>query len=199
MERQAMPWTTVRRSIRATRRTSCVLLAASCALFIVGMLHIGCATVVAHTLTCMSNMKQLGMGMQLYMQDYDERLPACVMWDHAVESRLAKAGKQDDDSVEHPFQCPAATSPASYGMNAALSAAREADVDSPAQTVLLFDADAPTRSFAGGPHDLARSRHDNMPVVVFLNGHAEWANRFTEDAPNWNIKMPNAKARTAGR
>src|SRR5436309_11005749 len=30
----------------------------------------------ARTTTCLSNLKQVGLGMQLYAQDYDEKLPA---------------------------------------------------------------------------------------------------------------------------
>src|SRR5262245_17029298 len=37
----------------------------------------------AHQATCLSNEKQIGNALMLYVQDYDERMPTCCAWGKA--------------------------------------------------------------------------------------------------------------------
>ena len=51
--------------------------------------------------------------------------------------------------------------------------------------VLLFDADAPIRSFAGGAKDVAYGRHYGLPNLAFADGHAKSANVIFQKTLNW--------------
>lgn len=72
------------------------------------------------------------------------------------------------------------------------------DIESPAETVLLFDANAPHRSFAGGAQDLARERHLEEPTVIYADGHTRNANTYTMAKLLWTPKEAPKQAQ-AGR
>ena len=101
----------------------------------------------------------------MYSQDYDERLPVAGRWADGLQ-RYDKGMGADE------FRCPTAQSPAGYAMNAALGGALLDDIEQPSETILLFEADAPRRSFAGGVGDVAWVRHTFRPAFTFADGHA---------------------------
>jgi prepilin-type processing-associated H-X9-DG protein len=176
-----------RQVANSLRVASCTLLGVSTAAFSISLFHVGCASLKAHSVQCMSHIKELALGAVMYSQDYDERLPPAARWAEAIESRVGQAAaKKNATAGEDPFRCPAAESPASYGMNAALDRLSFSQIDAPADTVMVFDAVAATRSFAGGARDIARTRHNNTPNLAFADGHARWANAFALEKINWS-------------
>ena len=151
----------------------------SCAVFLVAFFHVGCASLSAHSSQCLSNIKQLSTGMMMYAQDYDERLPASSTWAEAIDTKMREAAASNSSAGKDPFRCPAAESPASYGMNVFMGGRAFSEMEAPSNTVLLFDADAPIRSFAGKAENVARNRHNGAPNMAFADGHAKWVNAFT--------------------
>jgi prepilin-type processing-associated H-X9-DG protein len=188
----------IRRTGMVIRMVSRVLFAASLAIFGIAFVHLGCAALVAHSVQCMSNMKQLALGTLMYSEDFDERLPVAAQWSEKIAPYLKKAAQSETNHSGDPFLCPAAESPASYGMNAALSGVSMSDMEVAQVNVLLFEADAPNRSFAGGVQDVARERHDGAPNFAFADGHAKSANAFVrEELLNWTLKDTRKQHRTA--
>ena len=158
-------------------------LALNLILLSLSFLHIGCAALVAKKWECMSHLKVLAQAELLYAQDYDDRLPLTSRWAEAIESRVRRATTPEIKG--DPFRCPAAESPGSYGMNNHLDGVPIAKLEVPAMTVLLFDADAPIRSFAGDALNLARKRHGSVPNAAFADGHAKGLNQYYQQQLNW--------------
>lgn len=117
------------------------------------------------TFSCLSNLKQLGTGMMMYAQDYDQRLPPATQWN---------AGLYPYVKNERIFRCPETETegPPTYAMNYRLSRAGTARLVQSERTVLLFDAVA-GRNLAGARNLMPRpSRHPGRYPVGFLDGHA---------------------------
>lgn len=141
------------------------LLAFSIATFAVAFFHVGCATLVSNASHCHSNEKQLALALFTYAQDYNEHFPPSNRWSEAIVPYL--------NGTSDTYKCPAAETPASYGMNSLNGGIGEEKINDPAATVLLFEADAAKRSFAGGPRDVAKNRHSGGSNVAFADGHVK--------------------------
>jgi prepilin-type processing-associated H-X9-DG protein len=174
-----------RRVAKGLRVVSCALLGVSIAACCVSLIHLGCATLVAHSTQCMARLKALALGTAMYAEDYDQRLPPSIHWAEAIDSHVRRSAKDSTSPDGDPFHCPASESPASYGMNAAMSSLSYDQIYAPADTVMLFDAVAPIRSFAGGARDVARTRHNRAPNITFVDGHAQHVNAFFLAKLNW--------------
>ncbi len=170
-----------RRAAAIVRAASFTVLMVALPLLVLGFFHFGCAVMVSNGSRCLSNLRQLGTAVMTYAQDYDEHMPLAVHWAELIGPHIA-------DVAENPFVCPSANSPGSYAMNAALSTTSLQDIPDPAETVLLFDADAPGRSFAGGQQDLAKTRHGGLPNVGFADGHAKHANEYVQKKLRWLLE-----------
>jgi prepilin-type processing-associated H-X9-DG protein len=185
--------TLAQRKWKQAQRITSTLLMLNTVVLGIAVAHLGCAAIQSHSAQCRSNLKQLARGVSLYAQDYDERLPLANPWAEAIDSRVkAYAGtvtRKEDD----PFRCPSSESPAGYGMNAAMSGLSYADVEEPATSLLLFEADAPIRSFAGGAKDVAQARHNGAPNVSFADGHVKHANSYYLKTLNWTPKAVKSK------
>jgi prepilin-type processing-associated H-X9-DG protein len=173
------------RGLDLGRAVAGVLFMGSMAVLGVAFLHVGCAALVAHQSECLSHVKQLAGSISMYTQDFDERLPPSPRWAEIVTPWMQGAASSAGRSSEDLFRCPASDSPAAYGVNAALGGCSLSQVAAPADTVLLFEADAPVRSFAGGVQDLAWRRHGGAPNIGFLDGHARYANAFVQKKLLW--------------
>ena len=116
------------------------------------------------TKSCQQNLKQLGLAMMQYLQDYDEKLPPARQWCDDLEPYLKNAKT---------FHCPAVGSPAfGYAMNSQLSRKHIASVQSLAETVLLYDSRQQPKNAFGTGSDVS-FRHDGLANYLFADGHVQ--------------------------
>jgi hypothetical protein len=121
-------------------------------------------------ITCQSNLKQLGLGLELYAQDWDGYLPSAALWMDAIYPY------ERGWSV---FHCPAvAKSPptaSGYAFNSSLSQQSLSKLKSPGTVPMVYDSDDLSRNaHATGRIGLcAPPRHPEGNHIVFANGHAQ--------------------------
>ncbi|MEN6344023.1 MAG: hypothetical protein ABFE16_01900 [Armatimonadia bacterium] len=118
---------------------------------------------------CQSNMKQLGLALLMYCQDYDEKMPIADRWCDAVFPYCKN---------EAIFTCPADKEQWSYAMNYKLSRQLMARIEQPAWTIALFesepsrrnawDKDAPAGASLASP-----PRHGDFNNFAFTDGHVK--------------------------
>jgi hypothetical protein len=116
--------------------------------------------------SCMSNLKQLGVGMMMYVQDYDESYPLSASWNAATLPYIKN---------EHVYRCPLEEDQKtpSYAMNRRMNGVLLKNVADPAQAVLLFDS-IPGTNRAGGKELLPDpSRHRSFQVIGFADSHVK--------------------------
>ncbi|HLK61650.1 MAG TPA: hypothetical protein VKU00_34200 [Chthonomonadaceae bacterium] len=99
---------------------------------------------------CIRNAQQLGLATLMYMQDYDEKLPAMT---NAAAFQKVTFPYVKNKSV---YTCPATQKP--YTPNAALSGKLLMKVGTPASTPALWDP---------------KAHSDGKFTVCFLDGHAK--------------------------
>ena len=116
--------------------------------------------------SCISNVKQLSMSMNMYAQDYDECYPVAASWNEATMPYIKN---------QTCYRCPNAedlTLP-SYAMNRHLQSVKTSTVGDSTRTVLLFDS-VPGSDRAGGLGLLpAPVRHNGVHVIGFVDGHVK--------------------------
>jgi prepilin-type processing-associated H-X9-DG protein len=138
---------------------------------------IGTARSTARRVSCLSNVKQMGLANIMYAQDYDDRLPIASNW----QTDLVPYTKN-----ERLFHCPEVStgteqstpSGTNYAYNSALDMMKTKRLAEPANTVLIYDStnfsqnanDALTSLPSPGRHRLASSRGNN---IGFADGHAK--------------------------
>ncbi len=144
----------------------------------------------ARQTSCLSNLKQIGLGFMMYVQDYDERfMPEYNFFDGMVWYNSGKATWQittygNYQPVIYPyvkndqvFMCPSSTrtDPAEqfnydYAMNTWLHNRKLADIPYPAHLLMCGDStyewiDRAARIYA---------RHNQGANLCFADGHAKW-------------------------
>ena len=131
--------------------------------------------------TCLSNVKNISIALQMYMADNDDRLPAAANWCEDFEPYV----KNFDV-----FVCSAAEDlDCAYAYSSDLSGADLASFYGPATTIAIFESDVGWNA-SGLPQDLlpAEPRHLGGDNFAFLDGHVQWiargsplaSNRFTD-------------------
>ncbi|MBI5708190.1 MAG: hypothetical protein HZC36_14505 [Armatimonadetes bacterium] len=129
--------------------------------------------------SCISNVKDLSIALLNYAEDYDDRLPTASHWRTILKEYGESGGR-----------CGFAASPYSNAFNSALSLAKLGDADEPANTVMVFDAEAWGPNAAGGKDWLAK-RHSGRAraTVGMLDGHATRVTSHNEERVNWALKV----------
>ena len=119
----------------------------------------------ARQTSCMSNEKQLALGVLMYTADFDERMPVKQTWADDLSPYVRN---------EDAHGCPSAppSMERSYGYNARLDRLALEKVPFPAGAVMLFDAKATGSNPTGGPELLA-ARHQGKASVAFVDGHVQ--------------------------
>lgn len=113
----------------------------------------------ARTSNCQNNLKQIGMGMQMYSNDYNGYLPRSRNWLDAMKPYV-KTGSA--------YYCPSAKAPdVGYAFNAPLSGARMGTL--PGDKVMCFDAKGGWNAI--GDKSIVDPRHLNHANVVCADGH----------------------------
>jgi prepilin-type N-terminal cleavage/methylation domain-containing protein/prepilin-type processing-associated H-X9-DG protein len=152
----------------------------------------------ARTASCQSNVKELGLGLAMYAQDFDERLPwHCRYISGAPDSATNGWQGQIMPYVKNDqiFVCPSTDLTGlcgGYGYNLSRDAAstqvgldyaRLAQVRYPAETIAICDSDGTKWvghwTWANGveqlPVDAAhRQRHNDGVNCCFADGHVKW-------------------------
>lgn len=138
----------------------------------------------ARRASCLNNVKQLGMAMQMYSSDYDSHFPAADKWNESLRPYYKN---------RKVLVCPSdKTGGPSYGMNDLISSLSQADVASPAQVVSFFDS-MPGRNKADGAMLLPTPpRHPDGNNVGFVDGHATPVS--DPETLNWDPKATPSDA-----
>jgi prepilin-type processing-associated H-X9-DG protein len=141
----------------------------------------------ARQASCLSNLKQIGLGIQMYTQDYDEMLP---VWGQTAVGPYWVENVLPYIKNETMYICPSdrtgcVTSynpiESSYSMaHGGFSYANVcslAAIDRPSEKYLVGEAIAGNRPYLCGPNaSWVSDRHDEGSKVVFIDGHARWLN-----------------------
>jgi len=170
----------------------------------------------ARRASCMSNMKQLGLGMMQYVQDYDEKYPL-IMYNDGEKALPPNHGTHTVPyawncwafriypyvkSVQV-FNCPSDTvtwdgdssvsAQVSYGVNQSLlelySALSMASIENVSQTIMMGDSGGSTRYAFAETRTSARwisDRHLDGSTFAFADGHAKWF-KLSRDASGYPI------------
>jgi len=124
----------------------------------------------AHKAVCLSNVKNISLALQMYMADYDDRLPDADNWCGDLEEYVHNYDV---------FLCPAAKDlDCAYAYNSPLSLAALVSFDDPMDTVAIFESDRGWNA-AGLPEHLLtpEPRHLGGDNFGYLDGHAVWRSR----------------------
>jgi prepilin-type processing-associated H-X9-DG protein len=123
---------------------------------------------IEHTV-CISNLKKIGLGMMMYVQDYDEKYPQSRDWNQSLEPYLK------DNLL---YNCPT-IQPLSYGYayNSAIESVHQGEIENATSVVALFDSQQITKNASGGLNDVAY-RHKWLSGsganVAFADGHVRF-------------------------
>ena len=150
----------------------------------------------ARTANCVSNLKQIGLALQQYTNDFDgflphedDKFPANSCWFYLIDPYLETRGL-DDVEINEVKLCPGVrkskvSRPESYRMNSRLTISddprshtfRHLDtIPKPSATVCIFDArtrNNPTLKFKGNHRDFSK-RHQEGGNILFVDSHVKW-------------------------
>ena len=153
--------------------------------------------------SCMSNLKQIGLGMLQYTQDYDERfldqdtsipIHFGYLLDPYIKSKqifvcpsaagtpYAVNGPYPSDDRDHVWtanaSAPGGAFVSAYGMNSSLENLSQAAVTQTALTPMFFDG---TAAATVGPsiQTIAGQRHFDGSNLCYVDGHAKFQNKGT--------------------
>jgi prepilin-type N-terminal cleavage/methylation domain-containing protein/prepilin-type processing-associated H-X9-DG protein len=154
----------------------------------------------ARQASCLSNVKQLSLGFQMYKQDYDETWPM-FFWTAATGWEPIASGWWGGEIAPYIkntqiFLCPSKTDTVcSYPYNNGyLSGQKDAVIASPASTVII--ADGLWNGWYGidgitmVPYNQANCRispaHNDGANMGFCDGHGKWESKQNWKPSEWN-------------
>ena len=140
----------------------------------VGGAAAGGAQVQAINAASANNLKQLGLGLMMYAQDNAEILPP--MKDAAAFKKAILAYAKNEDLFVHPGTKEA------YGVNPQLAGKTLADFQDPAQTIVLYEANAAP---------------DGSRAILYLDGHVKRISGDEEKKFAAELKRFEAQQRAA--
>lgn len=129
----------------------------------------------ARTASCQSNLKQLALGMAMYVQDYDERFPPTDRWSDMIYPYVRNRGILACPSVpERKF---------GYAMNRNLDRMPLQRIARPAGAALFFDSSAGKANASDSGQSWCQPlRHGTGNNVAFVDGHI----RLEQQLPNFD-------------
>jgi prepilin-type processing-associated H-X9-DG protein len=141
---------------------------------------------------CLSNVKQITLGVLMYAQDYDERLSPSYWrdWDTGErESFIEFINPYVKNSQV--WDCPSQTVKSSigycgnrsYSFNDMMWQRKLAEIESPATKVFL--ADSTPHVWAGRPHLFHPSRMGHRPDAIDGSDYAEWGVGGDPETVDW--------------
>ncbi len=131
----------------------------------------------ARQTACISNLRQIGSALQMYVADWDGALPPATRWRSAPQVYTRRADV---------WVCPAAMAPPGYAFNKRLPGLAVARIPDPAFVVTVFDANA-ARLGVLGDAALApgSARHPEGNCYGVLDGSA----RCLQRPPSFGLKL----------
>jgi prepilin-type N-terminal cleavage/methylation domain-containing protein len=171
----------------------------------------------ARRASCISNLKQIGLGLQQYTQDYDERIlgqnistgrhfgiilqpyiksKQVFMCPSAAGSTYDATGSIPSDNKDHIWTYTASANPpieafsGSYGMNSNIENASLASIQSPSTNVAFFDAAGPSVGAVADAAMFNSARHFDGFVLGFSDGHAKFLQRTRAAASSYDLFNP---------
>ena len=129
----------------------------------------------AQTISCVNNVKQLGLAVRMYSTDNNDRFPSAANWCDAIQTYVGSP---------RPFQCAADSSlRCAFAYNRKLDGLKQEDIDP--QTVLFFESSTGWNA-AGGPELLSAHKHSRTRMVVgFADGSVQQLPRSQLDSLRW--------------
>ena len=156
----------------------------------------------ARKTSCLSNLKQIGLGMMQYTQDYDEKMlnqnvgtgqhfgyllqpylksQQLLVCPSASGSTYDATGAFPTDNKDHTWLfaagVPVGNTPpfaGSYGMNSSFEGVSLATFTSPSTSAMFFDAAAPSVPSPSFAQMFNSSRHFDGFSIAYADGHAKW-------------------------
>ena len=126
----------------------------------------------ARSISCLSNEKQISLGLLMYSQDYDEKFPPAKSWIDKNQPYVK------NDSLYH---CPNA-SVFGYAFNKDLSGLPLAKISSPQTTIFIYDSSTLSKNATDSVTSLpSPPRHGRTNNVSYADGHAMSYPRFSTD------------------
>lgn len=130
--------------------------------------------------SCISNVKQLGLAFSMYVQDYDEHYPLPQSWNEGIYPYTKNTAI---------LRCPFAPEESlpSYAMNRRLKSVLLARIETPNDTVELFDS-IPGKNLSGGREllpDPPRHGTGGYNTIGFVDGHAKGVSQKDLSALLW--------------
>ena len=140
---------------------------------------------LVRAMSCKERIHGISQALQMYCQDYDDKLPVASRWMDSLHAYIPKvpsdkyAPRFDSTSV---FQCPEVagqgTSSYGYAFNKTLSASRLRQIAAPSNTPLIYDSSSSERNannaFASLPAPPRHERYDPphaFNYVGYADGH----------------------------
>ena len=121
--------------------------------------------------SCLSNVKQIGLGIMQYAQDWDEMLPGYTMGGVPYYDAISPYIKNSQI-----LRCPSnRTLDCAYGYNSTFcNNTSLAQVELPAETLWGLDVDNSDFACSKDSTYPPSARHNGGANVGFLDGHAKW-------------------------
>jgi prepilin-type processing-associated H-X9-DG protein len=137
----------------------------ACLIFYTGYVLSRQAHETTQGLRSYSNLHDLSVSLLQYTQDHNNHLPPANTWATDIEPYVDKAYGSEA------FHAPGANSAYSYAFNAALGGLSLNSIARPADTVVLFEADAKTLNATGSAADFVTTRRMEGGYCAFVDGH----------------------------
>lgn len=127
---------------------------------------------------CLTNLRFLGRGMQMYKTDYEQRYPLAYNWSNSLVSYM-----QNRDVYACPVVNPRRDS---YAMVQELAEAADVQVPYPAEQIWFFEADG-GRNFVGSYAQLVGTpRHEGSDNYTFADGRVKTIPRSQAASLGWD-------------
>jgi hypothetical protein len=129
----------------------------------------------AQTISCVSNVKQLGLAVRMYATDNNDHFPSAANWCDAVQNYVGSP---------RPFQCAADDSlRCAFAYNQKLDGLKDDEINP--QTVLFIESSTGWNA-AGGPELFDAHKHSRTRIVVgFADGSVRQLQRPELDTLRW--------------
>jgi hypothetical protein len=117
--------------------------------------------------TCLSNFRSIALGMLMFSDDNNGRMPRADRWVEDLTPRYVRSAET--------FKCPDDKSGArsSYAMNSAFSGMTSSGIGNPASIVLIFETETPGADPSGGPESVIKNpHHPGGAIYGFADGQA---------------------------